>query len=196
MKPRLTPDQKHMLRSFSIFVLIWAIFCAICLLLASCKSVRTEVRYDYRDSVITHHRYDTTRVTVRDTIRVDASSETYKEGDLEITFGTGGGTFNTQTGDATNVASVHQKSREKELQTLILQRDITIDSLHVENDSLRHALTEAQGEEHTQQNTADITPRNGWDRFCTWWTIGSWIVLLILLAYGIWRLYRKFALHI
>ena len=73
MKPRLTEEQKHILHNFSIFLLIWAIFFAICILLASCKSVKTVV--EYRD----HYVHDTTQVV--DSIYQDRVHYIYQRGD-------------------------------------------------------------------------------------------------------------------
>lgn len=195
-KEYLSEEQKHILRGFSVFLTIFTIFFLICILLGSCKSIKTDVKYEYRDSIITHVVYDTVHVTVTDTIHVEASSQSQKENETEIFFGEGGGTWNSQTGEATNVTSVKQSSKEKELQKMVFDYRHLVDSQAVQIDSLRQALTEAQGEEHTQQNTAEITPRSGWDRFCTWWTIGTWIVLLGLLVYAGWRVYRKWFLRI
>ena len=73
MKQRLTEEQKHILHNFSIFLLIWAIFCAICLLLASCKTVKPVV--EYRD----HYIHDTTQVV--DSIYQDRVHYIYQRGD-------------------------------------------------------------------------------------------------------------------
>lgn len=189
---KFDPFQMEMLRGFSIFLLIFSLFFAICILLGSCKSIKTDVQYQYRDSLITHIVYDTVRVTITDTIHVEQSSETYKDDELEIQFGEGGGTYNSHTGDATNVTNVKQKSKEKELQKMVYDYKHMADSLAVKNDSLTQALHEAQGEEHTQENTKEITPRSGWDKFTTWWTIGSWILMLLALA---WWIFKKFYLH-
>ena len=192
----LSDNQWETLVIIGKVLLLWCLIVLLAFFCTSCRSIKTEVQYEYRDSVITHHVIDTTHVTVFDTTHVESSSQSYKDDELEIQFGSGGGTYNAQTGEATNVSSVHQKSKEKELQNTIITQAHTIDYQSVTIDSLRQALTEAQGEEHTEQNTADIKPRSGWDRFCTWWTIGTWVALLLLLAYGAWRLYRKFWLHV
>ena len=188
-----TPEeQKHMFWNAVCIMLIWVVFILVCLFLGSCKSLQSETKYNYRDSIITHIYYDTVHVTITDTISVHQSTESSKESTTEIHFGEGGGTYNAQTGEATNVQSVKQSSKEKELQDLVAIYRHVADSLAATNDSLQHALTEAHGEEHVQQNTADITPRTGWDRFCTWWVIISWI--LIILAVAGWC-FKKFYLH-
>lgn len=186
------PILMEMLRGFSIFLLIFSLFFVICILLGSCKSIKTDVQYQYRDSVITHHVIDTTHVQGYDTTHIEQSQETYKDNELEIQFGEGGGTYNAQTGEATNVNNVKQKSQVKELQNTVTSQAITIDCMSATIDSLRQALNEVQGEEHHDENTKDITPRSGWDKFCTWWTVGSWILLILLAA---WWAFKKFYLH-
>ena len=73
MKQRLTEEQKQILHNFSIFLVIWAIFCAICLLLASCKTVKPVV--EYRD----HYIHDTTQVV--DSVYQDRVHYIYQRGD-------------------------------------------------------------------------------------------------------------------
>lgn len=189
-------ELRNLHRKGCIAILIAALFLALACAATSCKSLQSETKYNYRDSTITHIVYDTIRVTITDTLHVTQSNESYRDNEKEIQFGEGGGTYNAQTGDATNVTRVNIKSTEKELQQMVLDYKHIADSLSATNESLRHALAEAHGEEHVQQNTKDITPRSGWDRFCTWWTVGSWVVLLLLLVYACWRVYRKYWLHI
>jgi len=196
MKPKLSPGQRGVLHGFSIFLLIWIIFLAICLLLGSCKSVQTQTQIVYKDSTILHTKYDTTKITITDTIHVEASSGSESESETVIQFGEGGGTYNAITGQATNVVNVQQSSKDKEYQQIIKDQSITIDKRDATIDSLYIANRDLQEKIDHQENTKEITPRSGWDKFCTWWFIGSCIVLLLLLAYGCWRLYRKFYLHI
>ena len=172
-------------------MLIWVVFILVCLMLGSCRSVQQVVEYQYRDSVIVHH--DTTHTSVVDTNYVEKHVIVTDTSHIVIQFGAGGGTYNAQTGQATNVSGVQQSTFHNE------QRDSTafykhqVETLTASNDSLSQSLTNYKSELTKEQA---VPKRSGWDRFCTWWTIGSWVVLLILLAYGIWRLYRKFALHI
>lgn len=171
---------KHIAAHVGIMVLILAIFFCICFFLGGCQSLQSETKYNYRDSVITHHVIDTTHVQVCDTTHIEQSQETYKDDELEIQFGAGGGTYNALTGEATNVNNVKQKSKEKELQNTITSQAHTIDYQAATIDSLRQALSEAQCEEHTQQNTKEITPRSGYDKFVSW---GFWILFILILAF-------------
>lgn len=180
------------LKALLIGCFVWMCI-AMC---AGCKSIQTETQINYHDSTIMHHRYDTTRITITDTLHVEASAERDKESETEIVFGHGGGTWNAVTGEATNVANVKQASRERELQKEVTTYKHVADSAFAMCDSLYRANHDLQEQIEQQQNTKDITPRSGWDRFTTWWFIGSVVVLLLLLAYGAWRLYRKYYLHI
>lgn len=186
------PIQMEMLRGFSIFLLIFSLFFAICVLLGSCKTIKTETQIVYKDSTIVHTITDTAHITVTDTIHVEASKENESESETEIVFGDGGGTWNATTGEATNVASVKQSSKEKELQKLNATYKHIADSASAKCDSLFVANRDLQEQIDHQENTKEITPRSGWDKFCTWWTIGSWILALLALA---WWAFKKFYLH-
>jgi len=193
---KLSENQKKALTNTGKAILIWLMVMLIGWFVFGCKSIQTEVQYQYRDSVITHTVYDTSRVTVTDTIHVEASNQHESENQTEIQFGAGGGTYNAQTGEATNVVNVKQSSKEKELQQIVLNYRHAVDSTEAKCDSLYAANRDLQEQIEHKENTKDITPRSGWDKFCTWWFVGSCIVLLLLLAYGCWRLYRKFYLHV
>ena len=160
-------------------ILACAIFLAALLLFGSCKSVQTVEKVNYRDSTILHHKYDTTRITITDTIKVEASRESEKESDTDIVFGAGGGTYNTQTGEATNVVGVKQSKREKELVQLVADLTETIDMQHTALEERDVRITELEKELEEKQNTADIKPkRSGYARFTSWW---FWITALLLL---------------
>lgn len=184
--------RKHQIYNAITLLLIWVVVVVIAFCLGSCRSLKTETVINYRDSVITHYRFDTIHITITDTIHVEASSENESESNTEIQFGKDGGTWNTQTGEATNVASVKQASKEKELQNIKAVFKHITDSIALQIDSLNHIITNFHAEEHNEQNTKAITPRSGWDKFCTWWTVCSWIVLILLAA---WWAFKKFYLH-
>lgn len=189
---KLDQTQMEMLRGFSIFLLIFSLFFAICVLLGSCKTIKTETQIVYKDSTIVHTITDTAHITITDTIHVEASKENESESETEIVFGDGGGTWNATTGEATNVASVKQSSKEKELQKLNATYKHIADSASAKCDSLFAANRDLQEQINHQENTKEITPRSGWDKFTTWWTIGSWILMLLALA---WWIFKKFYLH-
>ena len=169
------------------------LFFAALLLFGSCKSVQAVEKVNYRDSTILHHHYDTTHITLTDTIHVTASNESERESETEIVFGAGGGTYNAHTGEATNVAGVKQSSKEKELQQLVLNQVTTINRQSATIDSLNATIKQLKKESEEKQNTSDIKPqRNGWDRFCTWYVIISWILVALCVA---WWAFKRFHLH-
>ena len=69
----MSKEQKHILRSFSVFLIIFSLFFLICILLGSCKTVKTVV--EYRD----HYVHDTTQVV--DSIYQDRVHYIYTKGD-------------------------------------------------------------------------------------------------------------------
>lgn len=163
---------------------VYRVIIGLLLLLAAfvlfgCKSVQSVEQVHTRDSLILHHIYDTTRITVTDTLRVEASSESEKDSETEIMFGDGGGTYNAQTGEATNVSGVKVASKEKELTQTVMEKRTTIDMQQKTIDEQDARITELESELEEKQNTADIKPkRNGYDRFCSWW---FWITAILLL---------------
>ena len=166
---------------------------AAILLLGSCKSVQVVEKVNYRDSTILHHKYDTTRITITDTLHVTASNESEKESDTDIVFGAGGGTYNTQTGEATNVIGVKQSKKENELQQLVINQQTTIDKQSATIDEQNTRISDLESELEERQNTADIKPkRSGWDRFCTWWVVISWLLMLL---YAAWWAFKTFYLR-
>ena len=168
-------------------MLIWVVFILVCLFLGSCRSVQQVVEYQYRDSVIVHH--DTTHTCITDTNHVEQHVVVTDTTHIVIQFGAGGGTYNAQTGQATNVSGVQQSTYHNE------QRDSTafykhqVESLTASNDSLSQSIGNYKSELKKEQA---VPKRTGWDRFCTWWVIISWILIILAVA---WWCFKKFYLR-
>lgn len=183
-----TPEErKHILRSFRVFLIIFSLFFLICILLGSCRSVQQVVEYQYRDSLIVHH--DTTHTSVVDTNYVEQHVIVTDTSHIVIQFGAGGGTYNAQTGQATNVSGVQQSTYHNE------QRDSTafykhqVESLTASNDSLSQSIGNYKSELKKEQA---VPKRTGWDRFCTWWVIISWVLIILAVT---WWCFKKFYLR-
>ena len=180
-------DQKRMFGNAVCIMLIWVVFILVCLFLGSCRSVQQVVEYQYRDSVIVHH--DTTHTCITDTNYVEQHVIVTDTSHIVIQFGEGGGTYNAQTGHATNVSGVQQSTFHNE------QRDSTafykhqVESLTASNDSLSQSIGNYKSELKKEQA---VPKRTGWDRFCTWYVIISWILIALAIA---WWCFKKFYLH-
>lgn len=171
-----------------IITLLFLVFCASgCGVLPSHSRESEEI--NIRDSIIFHHVYDTTRVTITDTTHVEVHSSKQTETGTNIQFGAGGGTYNSKTGEATNVASVKQSSKSTETEDLIREQKTQIDAFRATTDSLT-----AQVEHYASEIAKErqMPKRTGWDRFCTWWFIITALLLLGYLGYKGYRLYLKF----
>ena len=131
---------------------------------------------EYNDSTRIHIVYDTITVTITDTVRVEVHSKKETEDGTEINFGQGGGTYNSKTGEATNVASVKQSSKSTETEDLIREQKTQIDAFRATTDSLT-----AQVEHYASEIAKErqMPKRTSYDRFCSWW---FWITACILLA--------------
>lgn len=147
----------------------------VAIAMCSCKTVqvsekvnvRDSVVYNFRDSIIWHHR-DSVHLIEQHVTLQDSSH-------LVIKFGQGGGTYNSQTGEATNVSGVqHTDTHHEKRDSTAYYRNLAADYQH-KTDSLKSQITMLQ----TEYNRAEKNARNGYDRFCSWW---FWITAILLLA--------------
>ena len=157
-----------------IALLLWVLF-GMC----SCASTKNMEKTEYNDSTRTHIVYDTITVTITDTVRVEVHSKKETEDGTEINFGKGGGTYNSKTGEATNVTSVKQSSKSTETEDLIREQKTQIDAFRATTDSLT-----AQVEHYASEVAKErqMPKRTSYDRFCSWWFWITAILLLLKLA--------------
>lgn len=151
-----------------IALLLWVLFS-----LVGCKTVQVSEKVNVRDSVAILYQ-DSIRWHVRDSVHIVEHHVTIKDSTgLTIQFGQGGGTYNAKTGEATNVAGVHQTDTHHE------QRDSTAHYRNLAADYAHTADSIANRYNTLQTEYAKVSKqtRTGYDRFCSWW---FWITALLL----------------
>lgn len=152
-------------------------------MMTSCKTIETThsdlSTTDRKDSVEkvvetkTDSIYQTTVVEKKD------SSTNEKESTTEITFGNGGGTWNAQTGEATNVQSVKTSKAEKNFQLKIEDMEVKITELHKELKAKSDSIAQLK-QQNNVQTTHKEKPKNNW----YWWLViglGLGVGVVILL---------------
>lgn len=159
--------------TFIGYVIGLVIAVILCLCFPSCKSVQVSEKVNVRDSVAIRYQ-DSIRWHVRDSVHIVEHHVTVKDSTgLTIHFGEGGGTYNAKTGEATNVAGVHQTDTHHE------QRDSTAHYRNLAADYAHTADSIANRYNALQTEYAKVSKqtRTGYDRFCSWW---FWITALLL----------------
>ena len=150
----------------------------LCLLFPSCKSVQVSEKVNVRDSVAIRYQ-DSIRWNIRDSLHIIEHHVTIKDSTgLTIQFGQGGGTYNAKTGEATNVAGVHQTDTHHE------QRDSTVYYRALASDYAQRSDSIANRYNALQTEYENVSKhtRTGYDRFCSWWFWITAILILIKLA--------------
>ncbi len=160
----------------------------LCVCFSGCKTVQVSEKVNVRDSVAIRYQ-DSIRWHVRDSVNIIEHHVTIKDSTgLMIQFGEGGGTYNAKTGEATNVAGVHQTDTHHEQRDSTAHyRNLAAEYQHTA-DSLTSQLTALQSE----YDRAEKKARTGYDRFCSWWFIITALLLIGYLGYKGYRLYLKF----
>lgn len=156
-----------------ILFLVWVLFSMV-----ACKTVQVSEKVNVRDSVAIRWQ-DSTRWHVRDSVNIIEHHVTIKDSTgLTIQFGEGGGTYNAKTGEATNVAGVHQTDTHHEQRDSTAHyRNLASDYQHTA-DSIAHQYSTLQ----TEYEKVSKQARTGYDRFCSWWFWITAILLLLKLA--------------
>lgn len=160
-----------------------ALTIALCLLFPACKTVQVSEKVNVRDSVAIRYQ-DSTRWNIRDSVNIIEHHVTIRDSTgLTIQFGEGGGTYNAKTGEATNVAGVHQTDTHHE------QRDSTAHYRNLAADYAHTADSIANRYNTLQTEYAKVSKqtRTGYDRFCSWW---FWILLVAFLVWLAFKAYK------
>lgn len=158
-----------------------AIVLLFAVVVSSCASSRSMERYSERDSIIYHHIYDTTRIVVAVTQSETKHSSTETKSGKQIIFGEGGGTYNDQTGEATNVSSVISDTHTAtETDSTALYR-AELDAVQARSDSLSEVCKTYASQLETERT---VPRRTGYDRFCSrWFWVTAFLLLLKLAAW-------------
>lgn len=166
------------LQGFWIMAAAVALTIALCLLFPACKSVQVSEKVNVRDSVAIRYQ-DSTRWNIRDSVNIIEHHVTIKDSTgITIQFGEGGGTYNAKTGEATNVAGVHQTDTHHEQRDSTAHyRNLAADYAHTA-DSIANRYNALQ----TEYEKVSKQTRTGYDRFCSWWFWITAILLLLKLA--------------
>ena len=156
-----------------IALLLWVLFGMV-----GCKSVQVSEKVNVRDSVAIRYQ-DSTRWNIRDSVNIIEHHVTIKDSTgLTIQFGDGGGTYNAKTGEATNVAGVHQTDTHHEQRDSTAHyRNLAADYAHTA-DSIANRYNTLQ----TEYEKVSKQTRTDYDRFCSWWFWITAILLLLKLA--------------
>jgi hypothetical protein len=152
-------------------------------ILPSCKTVDETVQVRYIDSTRYHTVYDTTHVTIVDSVRIEVSNQADDNSETTIVFTEQGGTYSNEGGaiNATNVQSVSTKEQHTERVDSTAYYAHRAEALQMKVDSLTELAQDYRGDMHSEEEPT----RSGWDRFTTWWFIGSAAMILLIL---LWRI--------
>ena len=102
-------------------VVLFGCIMAIVILICSCKTTKSTIndKSEIKDStrVETTFRQDSTLTQQNTETTQETSEKEVTTEDTTITFGSGGGTYNTNTGEATNVSSIKTSKESERLKT-------------------------------------------------------------------------------
>lgn len=172
----------------------WVIIAAISVALA-CSSCRTPKNItetiEQKDSTSTQVRQERDTLIVHDTVYINSTTVRDSETNEETTlrFGEGGGTYNTNTGEATNVTDVTQSKskREHELEEEVKEWKKTAEQYKSSLDSAR--VVNAIFNSDTKEEPVGMTKI---ERFFHTSGIIAWILIAIALVWFVIKILRKF----
>lgn len=156
-------------------------------LLCSCRAVKVATNVTTTDSTFTniHSIHDT--IFQRDTIYRDRVVEVEKESSTEIQFGSGGGTYNPNTGEMSNVSNVKTSEREKSLQRDVERLSKENTEIKNERDSLQKVVSM-----FSDKSQSEPEHMNGFERFMygSGWVL--WAIIVGVVLYYVVKLLRRF----
>lgn len=151
-------------------------------------------RIEQTDSVGTNIQLQEESTTQKDSVNTEKTEETNREENTVITFTDEGGTYNAQTGEATGVKNVQTSKREKELlkeNTRLTKENKELKSqLQIATDSISHLQEESKSELYTEDHQEE-EKLNGWQKFIQGCGYTLLAMVVFLLLYSAYRIYRK-----
>ena len=159
---------------YALNISLFAIIALYILLASGCRSIQVSEQINWRDSTVINYK-DSIQWVYRDSVRIIEHNITVRDSSgLFIQFAQGGGTYNSKTGEATNVAGVQQSDTHHEQRdSTNFYRALASDYQH-RSDSLdiMRSLWQSDYEQAVKNS------RTLYDRFCSWW---FWITAILLL---------------
>ena len=169
-------DPQGCRTQFFAYLIAIVLTIVLCLVFHGCKTPGSLTEnVNIRDSVAICWQ-DSIRWHIRDSVNIIEHHVTVRDSSgLFIQFAQGGGTYNSKTGEATNVAGVQQSDTHHE------QRDSTNYYRALASDYKHSADSIADRYNTLQSEYRKVVEksRTGYDRFCSWW---FWITAILLLA--------------
>lgn len=161
------------------------LLCAI--LLSGCKTVHDVTQSASSESITKEMLHDTVYITVHDTIYLESKTEKENTEQSDFEFVDGGGSIVLDSlGNLLRMEGIKNmrlsKTEKEQAHTIEVQAH-TIEVQKSTIDSLRQEIKCYQIMSEHKENTKDITPRSGYDKFTSWW---FWISIVILLLIVFW----------
>ena len=166
----MTTTNNNGLRDEVMFILSVAFIALLLVLFSGCKTIKTErtdlSSIDKRDSVRTEikHVTDTVYKTVYVTQKDSTANE--KESSTEIVFCNGGGTWNAQTGEATNVQSVKTSETERNLRLQLSTLESVLSNVRKELSEKADSISALKQQNNVSEKHEE-KPRTNW----YWWFV-------------------------
>lgn len=161
----MTTDNRNNLWDDILFGIAISVCALLLVAFSGCKTIETSKTdlstTDRQDSVRTEikHVTDTIYQTIYVTQKDSSANE--KESTTEITFGNGGGTWNAQTGEATNVHSVKTNESEKNLRLQVSNLESQLTDLHKELQSKNDSISKLNQQNNIVEKYKE-KPKNNW----------------------------------
>lgn len=136
----------------------------------SCKTINTTLTdksyINKKDSITKETILKTDTIIKTIYVQVKDSSSNEKQSSTEIVFGDGGGTWNSQTGEATNVSSVKTNESEKNLRLQLSSLEKELFEIHNILQSKNDSISELKQQNNIKQSHTE-NPKSNW----YWWLL-------------------------